>query len=69
MSAERSVRQQMASLVDGGFSNERTLDAGGAPPEVPRLSQDSQKIIPYIDSDADRGPFEAQKEDHLRRPA
>ena len=45
ISAERSSRQKMASLIDGGFSNERTHEANGATPKAPRLSQDSPKII------------------------
>ena len=42
ISAERSSRQQKASSVDGGFSKESTLEADGAPPEIPRLSEDSE---------------------------
>ena len=45
ISAERSSRQRVVSSADGGFSNERTIEAGGAPPEVPRLSEDSLNII------------------------
>ena len=34
-----------------------------------RLSEDSEVHVRFIAADADRGPFEAQKEHGLRRPA
>ena len=33
ITAERSSRQQMDCSVDGGFSNERTLEVNGATPQ------------------------------------
>ena len=59
---------QLASSVGGGFSNERVLKANGASREASRgLFEDHFR---FIAADAsDRGPFEAQKEDHLRQPA
>ena len=61
------LKTQMASSVSGGFSNERALKANGAPPEIFRgLCEDHFR---FIAADADRGPFEARKEDPLGRPA
>ena len=61
------LKTQMTSSSGGGLSSERTLKANGAPPEaVRRLSEDHFR---FIAADADRGPFEARKEDHLRQPA
>ena len=58
---------QIATSVGGEFSDERTLKANGAPPEAfRRLSEDHSR---FRAADADRGSFEAQNEDHLRRPA
>ena len=58
---------QMASSVGGGFSNVRTLKANGAAPEAFRgLSEDH---FGFIAHNADRDPFDARKEDYLRRLA
>ena len=52
----------MASSVGGGFSNVRTLEANGAPPEAFRdLYEDH---FGCLAADADRDLFEARKEDY-----
>ena len=54
---------RMASLVGGGSSNVRTLEANGAAPESFRgLSEDH---FGFIAANADRDSFEARKEDYL----
>ena len=45
--AERSSRQQIASSVDGELSNERTIEAEGTLPKVPRFSDDSEEHFLY----------------------
>ena len=53
---------QMTSSVGGGFSNVRTLEANGAPPEAFRdLYADH---FGFLAADADRDLFEARKEDY-----
>ena len=58
------IMMQVVFLVGGGFSDVRTLEANGAPPEAFRgLSEDH---FGFIAADVDRDPYEARKEDYLR---
>ena len=57
----------MASSADGGFLNERIIIANGAP--LDSFRGPSEENIRFKAADADRGPFEARKEYHLRHPA
>ena len=58
---------QMASSVGGGFFNVKILKTNGAAPEAFRgLSEDH---FGFKAANADRDPFEARKEDYLRRLA
>ena len=55
---------QMTSSVGGGFSNVRTLEANGAPPEAFRYLYEDH--LGLLAADADRDLFEARKKYYIR---